>query len=1017
MKLKFAWISILFMLLHVNVWAQGLTIKGKVLDSFGQGMPGAFVLVKGTSSGTATGMDGSYSISVPNDQSTLVFNFLGYISQEVKVGNQREINITLQEDLQQMDEVIVVGYGSTKKADLTGSITTLKSDKISYQATPNVGQALQGKVSGMQVVNSGAPGSSPVIRIRGLASVRSNSEPLYVVDGVLTNDISFLGNNDIETLTVLKDASASAIYGVRAANGVILITTKRGNKEQTRVSFSGYFGVQKVTNMFEMANGQQYLELLNEKGKINWNRDTDPEKLPYVPFDLQKYPYSTNWYDEVLRDQAYTQSYDVSVSGGNEKTQYSFGGGFMDQEGMIKNNDYKRVNVRATLDMQALKWLKVGYSANLASTNTNTPPGVLQSAYTAPPCLPVRDENGKYTSMQQFGDFPNPAAQIEYYNDKDKSIRLLGSVYAEAEIIKDLKFKTSYGIDGSYLQNREYTPWHNVSAAQQDTTQTLTRQIDYVANSYWDNTLTYQKEFNDKHRITAMAGISSQSMQTLMLEGRRVGVEDLGDNTLYLRLGSDNGQYTTDDGSKITALSYFGRLNYSFMNKYLLTATLRQDGSSVFPENNRWDVFPSVGLGWVLTEEQFMKNQKAFDYLKFRLSWGELGNNNIPHNTAINYVHSGGYLSTMFGGTVAQGANITYFGPPNLMWEQTTEYDVAVEGFSFGNRLNYEVDLYYKKTNGAIFPVTVNSVLGAYNATYLDNNADLLNKGIELTLGWNDKIGDFKYHISGNYSFNDNEVVAMKEGTIGIYSGYMNVNSSNYTTVGHSIGEFYGRKVLGIFQNQAEINAYTKDGNKIQPNAQPGDFKYADLDGNGVINDYDRDFLGSPLPSYTYAINLGAEYKGVDLTIDLYGQGGNMIYNAKRFRQVGNENYDLDFYENRWHGEGTSYTYPSADMANQDNKVVNSWTIEKGDFFRIRNIQLGYTLPQSFTKKLGMNSIRVYANALNPWNHFKYKGFSPEISRIPNDETERENLATNQGIDSNVYPMSATYNFGINLNF
>lgn len=1012
-KFKLVLIAALSVFFSAGVWSQNVQVKGRVADLSGEEMVGVNVSVKGQAIGTITSVEGNYSLSVPNEQAVLVFSYLGYLSQEVKVGNRREINIVMEEDVQLIGEVVVIGYGTSKKADLTGSITTLKAEKFDYQATPNIGQALQGKVSGMQVLNSGSPGSAPQIRIRGLASVRSNSEPLYVVDGVLTSDISFLGNNDIESITVLKDASASAIYGVRAANGVVLVTTKRGNKEQTRVNFSGYFGVQKVVNMFEMANGQQYLELLNEKGQINAQRTGDA----YTPYNLDAFPYSTDWYNEVLRDQAYTQSYDVGVSGGNEKSQYSFGGGYMKQEGMIKNNDYDRINVRATLDMQALKWLKIGYSVNLASTSTDNHPGVLQSAYTAPPCLPVKDENGKYTSMQQFGDFPNPAAQLEYYDNKDRALRMLGNVYAEIEIVKDLKFKTSYGVDGQYKQNRDYKPWHYISAAQKDTTRTLTRQIDYELNAYWDNTLTYQAEFNDQHRLTAMVGISSQEMHTLMTKGSRLNVEDAGDNTLYLKLGDDEGQYTTDEGSKVTAMSYFGRINYAFLNRYLLTATLRRDGSSVFPENNRWDMFPSVGLGWVASDEKFMETQNIFDYLKLRLSWGKLGNNNIPHNTASNYIYTGGYLSTMFGGTIAQGANVTYVGPPNLVWEKTSEYDVALEGYSLNNRLNYELDFYYKKTKDAIFPVTVNSVQGAYNSTYLDNNADLVNKGVEFTVGWNDKAGDLRYNIGGNIAYNHNEVVALKEGTIGIYGGYMNVNSSNYTTVGHSIGEFYGRKVLGIFQNQQEIDAYIKDGAKIQPDAQPGDFKYADLDGNGVINDYDREFLGSPLPAFTYGINLGFEYKGVDLTFDFYGQGGNKIYNAKRFRQVGNENYDLDFYKNRWHGEGTSSKYPSADLSSQDNKVVNSWTIEKGDFFRVRNIQLGYTLPKSFSKKLGISSVRVYANALNPWTFFTYKGFSPEIAKVPSTKDESETLATNQGLDTNVYPMSATYNFGVNISF
>jgi len=1010
MKQKILCLFILLSSLQV-AWAQGSSVKGKVTDSTGEDVIGVSVFIKGTSIGTITDLNGFYSLNVPDRQSVLTFSYLGYISQEVTVGNRSEINVVMEEDIQRLGDIVVVGYGSTKKIDLTGSITTLQADNLSYMATTNVGQALQGKVSGMQVTNSGAPGSSPVIRIRGLASVRSNSDPLYVVDGVLTNDISFLGNNDIESISVLKDASASAIYGIKAANGVVIVSTKRGSKDRTRVSVSGYFGIQKITNMFEMANGSQYTELLNEKGAINAARTGGS----YTPIQQSAYPHSTDWYDTLLRETGYTQNYDVSVSGGSEKSQYSFGTSYIHQEGMVKGNEYDRINVRAALETQALKFLKIGYNANLSSANTDAFANVLHSAYIAPPNLPIMDENGNYTSMQAFGDFPNPAAQLKYYNRKDNLIRLLGNIYAEINVTKDLTFKTSYGIDGRYKRDREYKPWHYISSAQRDTTRTLIRQTDYLMDSYWDNTLTYQKTISDQHRLTVMAGSSTQETNTQMLRASRLNVPDIGDNTLYLKLGDDQGQMAEDNGSRITALSYFGRVNYAFRDRYLFTGTIRRDGSSLFPENNRWDTFSSIGLGWVMTQEGFMQNQRVFDHLKARFSWGELGNNSVPHTTVISSVSSGGEYSTMFGDRIAQGANITYMGPKNLKWEKTTEYDFAIEGISLDHRLSYEVDFYYKKTQDAIFPVTTNSVLGASNSTYLDNNADLLNKGVEVSLGWNDRIGDFNYRINGNFAFNHNEVAALKEGTIGIYGGYMNAVSSNYTTVGKSIGEFYGRKVLGIFQNQAEIDAYTHEGNKIQPNAQPGDFKYEDIDGNGVINDYDRDFLGSPLPKYTYGLSLGFDYKGFDFTVDIYGQGGNKIYNAKRFRQLGNENYDLDFYKNRWRGEGTSSKYPSAEMSYQDNKIVNSWSIEKGDFFRIRNIQLGYTLPSSITKRVGIEAIRVYANTSNPLTIFSYKGFSPEIARIP--EPGEEDVATKQGIDTNVYPMSAVYNFGININF
>jgi len=988
--------------------AQQVKVTGKVTSAdTGETLPGVTVVVKGTTTGAATDLDGKFTLEVPAT-ATLVISFIGMETQEIPVQGQTTINVALASSASMLDEVVVVGYGSSKRLDLTGSITTVKAKDLAYQAVSNPAQALQGKVAGVQVTTNGSPGSSPVIRIRGLGSVSSSSSPLYVVDGVLTSDISYLGTNDIESITFLKDASSSAIYGVRAANGVILVTTKRSQSREAKISYSGYVGFQKVVNKFDLTKGTQYIDLINEKNL--YQAEASGTGSTFVPVDPNDYPDATDWYDEVLRSQAFTQSHDISVMGGSPKSMYTFGATWFQQEGLVKGHDYDRLNIRSSLESEVTKILKVGYSANLSSFKFKDVPGVFHNAYIAPPVFPAMIDDTTYSPLG-LGNFANPAAQLKYYNSRSNGIRFIGSAYAELKIMKDLKFKSSYGMDYGSNRNRSYTPEYFVSTTQFDTLRTLSRSMSYSVDGYFDNTLTYDKVVG-KHKFTAMAGISAQHYQYLGFNGSRQGVENFGDQSLYLGLGDQETSSISDGGSKITSLSYFGRATYNYMDKYLFTGTLRYDGSSVFPKDQRYDLFPSVGFGWVITNEDFMKDQDIFDFLKFRASYGITGNNRIPANIYTLTIAKGGTLSTAFGEggniVIAEGANLTSAVPPTLKWEKVSEYDFAFEGLAVDNKLSFEIDYYHRTTVDGIFPTTLSATAGT-SGSYLQNNGDFLNSGIELTLGWANEVGDLKYSVSGNYTYNKNEVKELLEGTLGLYGGNLPVGGffSTYTVVGEPIGTYYGRNVLGIFQNQDEIDNYAVEGTPIQPNAKPGDFKFEDVDGNGIIDAKDRVFLGSALPTYMIGFNMTLEYKGVDFSFDLYAQGGNKLYNAKRAQRLGNENYDLDFYENRWHGEGTSSSYPSADLTGE-NMYPNSWYIEDGGFFKIRNIQVGYTIPVNVVTLLGVKSIRFYANASNPFTFFKYNGFTPEIA---------SSSATSQGIDLNVYPMSATYNFGVNVNF
>lgn len=1013
-------------------WSQAdsvRTVTGQVTSSDdGTGLPGVNVIVEGTTKGTSTDAEGNYTISLEPSENALSFSFVGYQSVTQQVGDRTSIDVVLEPEATSLEEVVVIGYGEARKSDLTGAVASVQGSDLERIPVSTAGEALQGRVAGVQVTQNSRPGSAATIRVRGLGSVSSRTEPLYVVDGVLTDDISFLGSTDIQSINILKDASASAIYGIRASGGVVIITTKRGNKEAPRISYNGYGGFQKAINIVDMATGPEYIQLLNEKDAIAASRTGSVS----TPRDPANYPASTNWYEEILTESPSIQSHDINISGGNENTQFAFGGSYFYQGGLAKRTDYERINIRTSVESQAAKFLKLGLNGNISTYKTNNVPGsssangagtLFQSAYIAPPAIPVMLNDTTFANPQEFGDFGNPAASQRYYNNQTKGIRLVGGVFADITLTEGLTFRSYFGVDGNLDRNRNYVPRYFVSTAQRDTTQTLTRRFDQFFTSYWDNTLTYKFMANDVHDFTFLLGMNASQQRYLMTESGSQNVPDFGQSTWYFKnRTSPEGQTSNDNGIRQASLSYFGRLLYNYREKYLFTATLRRDESTLFPEDNRAVYFPSVGLGWILSEEDFMQDQKIFQFLKLRGSWGEMGNANIaPYQYVLSASTGPGY-SVIFGGTntPASGGSLTEFRERNILWEYIREVDVALEGEVMDSRLTFEIDFYRRKTFDAIFQVTTNAASGYSNQFYVANNADIINRGIEASLNWRAEAGDFTYTVGGVFAYNDNEVAALAPGTVGVRGGYINVTPTTYTVVGHSIGEFYGRQVAGIFQTEEDVLSYANaDGEPIQPDAKPGDFKYEDINGDGVINDNDRTFLGSAIPTYNYGVTLTGAYKGFDLSIDLYAQGGNKIYNAKRYRQLGNENYDRDFFENRWTGPGSTNEYPSADLSTDANKQANSWYLESGNFFKVRNIQLGYTFPAELTSKISVSKIRIYATASNPLVFFKYNGFSPEIptpTQRFNNLGEVYNNITSQGVDTNVYPMAAVYNFGINVN-
>ncbi len=988
---------------------QAIEVTGRVTDLNDKGIPGATVMVKGTMQGTITDLNGVYAISVPGD-AVLVFSFIGYQTEEIDVSGQTTINVQLNETAFDMDEVVVVGYGTAAVKDVTGTISVIRSDEITRQAVPNVGQALQGKVAGLQVSNDGNPGRPATIRIRGLGTVRSDASPLYVVDNVFVDDISFLSPQQIETITVLKDASSAAIYGVRAANGVIIITTKAGKYQNAKFNYSGYIGIQQVSNLLYLADKDQYITLVNEKLAVGEDRGTIS-----TPFDPNTYTDNTDWFEEILNP-ALIHNHNIDITGGSEMSNYYFGVGLTSQEGLVKNDDYNRVNLRGTSDIKVNKILKAGFGITVSGWRIDSTANVLRQAFIAPPAFKPKVDEDTYSDpvLLGFGNFSNPAATIEYHNNVTQGLKTLANIYAEIMPLKNLSVRSSFTLDGNYTQKREYTPVHWVSVTQNDTLSHLTKSSTQDINYTFDNTATYKLVFGD-HRLNTMVGLSLIQFKSQGLHGSTSQVPFFTESTLYLSNGSIDDLSADDWGSLIRSTSYFGRLFYSYKDRYLLTATFRRDGSSTFPREERWGTFPSVGLGWVISEESFFDNINFIDFLKAKASWGVLGNNQIPQNEFTVTVNNWGGYSIVYGpfgsSTVSTGASITSLVEPLLRWETVKELDAGIEVLMLDNRLNMELGYYHRMTDAAIFPVPLIGTSGTSGRSYLDNNADILNTGFELVLNWNEKVTDrFSYYFGGNFSFNHNEILRLEPGTLPFYDAdAFNGALATYTQEGHPVGEFYVLEVDGVFQNFNEVNNYTDgSGNLIMPDAVPGDFRFVDQNSDGIIDDNDRIPYGSYTPKVLYAFNIGITYAQFDFSVEMHGVGGNKIYNAKRVNRFGNENYDADFAENRWHGEGTSDTYPSADVAGGKNAFPSTFFVETGAYFRIRNIQMGYTIPKSITDRISFESLRIYVSAQNPLTVFSYNGFSPEV---PGGKP------TTAGMDYGVYPLSRIISVGLTLNF
>jgi len=1004
--------SMLLLLLAIAgtvVFGQERSITGSVSDrSTNESLPGASVLVKGTTIGSITDIDGKFTLMAPSTESILVVSYIGYETTEIPVGILSSFNIQLVPSKTSLQEVVVVGYGSTKVKDLTSSITTVRSEDIIATPSSMPMQSLQGKVAGLQVVTNGGPGDSPTIRIRGVGSFpgRDNESPLYVVDGMFFDNIDFLNPTDIASISVLKDASAAAIYGVRAANGVVLIETKSGAYNQkAEINYNGYYGYQIAQNVVKMANSQQYSTMA---------READPEGEAdqlYILNAMQRYGRSrvdpnipepnTDWYNEILRPAAIT-NHSLDFSGGNEKARYSIGANYFLQDGIMDmENKYERMNLRTKLDFKATNWLTIG--GNLIFSNAlkyNDQSSAWNDAYFAVPIMPVYDATNtaadpvNYSNAQDLGyrSGQNPFPAIDFNIDLMKIKKLLTNFYVEFNLIpKTLTFKSTYNYAYTNIDQRIVNlPWF-IGNSFQNPDATITRNLSAYNNHIWDNILTFSKSFSN-HNLTVMAGTSfkDEGFQMLSAQGKNFPTDM--EQSWYieqsLNIPSDE---VSDGGLRQYGMSYFGRVAYNFKEKYLLYATLRADGSNKYQQT--WGTFPTVGVAWVITEENFLSGNDILPYFKIRASWGQLGNDRIQASYGA---YTTTVIKTTLDGIVYSGTVVSS-DYSELKWELTEEFNIGFTSKLLKNKLSADFDYYNRDTKNAAIPVSIPSVGGSV----LKPVGTIRNSGIELALDWtNQAVNDrLTYSVGFNFSTLKNQATDLY-GQEYIDGGTAEFRQRTY--VGEPLMAFYGREVAGIYQNQAEIEA---DPVAVENSLVPGDFKYVDQNNDGIIDDDDRVILGSYFPNFIYGGNISLSFMNIDFSVSVYGQEGNKVLNRKRGEIIwtSDGNLDADLAENRWHGEGTSDKYPSSSGLRRGwNQKMSDYFVEDGSFFRIQNIQLGYTLKNSKWAKGNFPEIRVCFTAERPLTLFKYNGFTPEVAN---------------GWDSQTYPVAAIYTLGLNVKF
>ena len=961
-------------------------------------LPRVQVTVKGSTTGTVTDESGRYALTARTLNDTLVFTAVGFARREVPIGGRNVVDVTLSTQAVALEGLVVVGYGTQQRRDVTGSVARVQGEEIAQQPTPSVSQALQGRVAGVQVTPaSGEPGQPAVVRIRGVGTL-GNASPLYVVDGMLIDDINFLNPADIASVEVLKDASATAIYGSRGANGVIIVTTRQGDAgDRTSFSLNAWAGMQSVEKKIDLVNAQQYAQLANELA-------ANLGQPAYFP-NPNSLGAGVDWQDAVFQD-APVQNYQVSASGGSDRVRYYFSGNLIRQEGVLPKSEYDRLTFRLNNDYDLSESFRVGHNLNFSYTDDQRAPGVLGGLYRADPTVAPRDENGNFNDLNARSSAGNPAAAIHYTNNGEENQRLIGNLFAEKDFLDDFTFRSSFGLDYVRQDYREFTPQFFVSPTQQNVESDLTVQANTFRSWLWENTVDWNYSA-DRYRLTALAGVTAQSFYGEDFGGSRINLVCESPSCWYLNAGTATGQTNSNSAREWRMLSYLFRTNYTLLDRYLLTASLRVDGSSRFGSENRYGWFPSVALGWNVHEEAFFAGFRDFmPALKLRGSWGKIGNDKIGEYPGIPLVT--GNLNAVFGpdGTLVFGATPINLANPDVRWEETSQTNLGADFQLFGGAVDATLDWYRRTTDGILVDVPIPLYVGAAGRPIV-NAAEVRNSGFEASLQWNRSFGDFELDLGVNGATVNNEVLALGQGNQQITHGGLGneVQFTQRTVVGRPIGSFWGYKVVGVFQNEQELATLPKRGGE-----RPGDLRYADTNGDQKIDEFDKTWLGSPIPDVTYGFNTRLAWRDFDLSAVFSGQAGNEIYNGKKSVRFGVENYETSFLD-RWTGPGTSNREPRITNAGHNYQASERF-IEDGTYLKLQTAQFGYRLPESLTRVLNVSRARVYVSGTNLFTITDYSGYTPEIA---NPGVIVGTGGT--GIDLGVYPSVRQIIAGIDLSF
>ncbi|MDO6440299.1 TonB-dependent receptor [Cyclobacterium sp. 1_MG-2023] len=984
--------------------AQQRTITGTVSSSDTQEtLPGVNILIKGSTQGTATDIEGKYSIQVPSSDAILSISFIGFQTQEIVVGNNSIIDVSLEPELSALSEVVVVGYGTQKRATVTGAISSISSEQIRALPVPNLASTLQGRAAGVSVTNSGAPGTSPIVRVRGIGTV-GNNDPLYVIDGVPAGGLNQINPADIESIEVLKDASAAAIYGSRAANGVVLITTKKGQIGTAKVTVDSYYGTQTAWKQLDLLNRDQYLDfgrdLLANGGEPAPQRFDDLGEFANV---------NTDWQAEMFRS-APVQDHNIAISGGNESVLYNVSVGYFKQEGIMRGTDFERVSFRSNTDFNINDRISIGQTLTFAYSDRANEPfsggrSQIEHIVKQVPYIPVRDASrlGGFRSPDRVdgSDPENPVLNAELKTNRQQDFKILGTGYINVDLYDGLKYKFLVGLDIGIGTQDIYTPRFDAGDFNFQPFASIQQNRTTFVSPLISNQLSYDKTIG-KHTISALAVLEQQTFKQSGLTGN--GQNYLTNDVRVLQ-GIQN-QTTSGNKTEYALISYIGRINYDYGQKYLISASVRRDGGSRFGPSNKWGTFPSLSLGWRLSEESFMADMTAVSDLKLRASYGETGNDRIG-----DYVYQGTINSNFFynfAGSLQGGSTISSLANANLRWETTIMKNIGLDLGLLNDKVNFSLEWYDNTTEGMILGVPIPPSLG-YDGAPVANVGNVSNKGLELTAGYRKYSGDLQFSIDGNIGFVNNELTSLGSGNTIFGPGFQG-DQMTFTEEGQPIAYFYGWEMDGIFQQGDDISQ--------QPNASPGDIRFKDINGDGTISDADRTKLGHYLPDFTYGLNLSANYKNFDMTLFMQGVQGNEIFNLLRFHTEGMTrlfNAGVGVLD-RWTPTNPTNDFPRAVSGdpNRNARASSRW-IEDGSYFRLKNLSIGYTIPsqalESFSKGY-ISNIRVYLSSQNLFTLTNYSGYDPEIAvRTGVDST----LGT--GIDYGQFPAARTLMAGLQLTF